>query len=183
MWQSGQNFAHAIEDQKVFIYLRKLKGILPLDESSDRIDRNPVSFGDLRGWISALREAKELAEFDQEVDWDTELGTIVRMAQGTGAGPAFLFKNIKDYNTPESVCREVFTNGQGSYSRLAMMFGLKPDTPIRDMVKMCRYIFKERIPPRTVRTGPVKDNIITGRDIDLFKFPIPKWNREMAVDT
>ena len=41
--------------------------------------------------------------------------TIVRMAQGTGHGPAFLFNNITDYNKPDSISGQVFTGGQGSY--------------------------------------------------------------------
>ena len=95
----------------------------------DQVDRTPTAFGDLRGWIDALRAEDELLEVNSEVDWDVELGTIVRMGQGTGQGPAFLFNNIKDYNGPDAVSGQVFTGGQGSYSRLAMMFGLPRDTP------------------------------------------------------
>lgn len=143
----------------------------------DHIDRTPTAFGDLRGWIDALRAENELLEVNSEVDWDVELGTIVRMGQGTGQGPAFLFNNIKDYNLPDSVSSQVFTGGQGSYSRLAMMFGLPRDTPVEDLVKICRYIFAERIAPVNVATGSVKQNILKGDDIDLYKFPVPQWNR------
>lgn len=140
-------------------------------------DRKPTAYGDLRGWIDALRDADELAEINQEVHWDVELGTIIRMAQGTGSGPAFLFNNITDYNGPDALCSQVFTGGQGSYSRLAMMFGMPQDTPVRELVKLCRTIFTERVAPVTVKTGPIKENVITGDDIDLLKFPVPKWNR------
>jgi UbiD family decarboxylase len=143
----------------------------------DQVDRTPTAFGDLRGWIDALRAEGELLEVNSEVDWDVELGTIVRMGQGTGNGPAFLFNNIKDYNRPDSISGQVFTGGQGSYSRLAMMFGLPRDTPVKDLVRICRYIFAERIAPMNVATGPVKQNILKGDDIDLYKFPVPKWNR------
>src|SRR6202042_589309 len=34
-----------------------------------------------------------------------------------------------------------------------------------------------RLPPVTVATGPVKENIIKGSDIDLFDFPVPRWHR------
>ena len=50
------------------------------------IKRNKAAFGDLRNWIDALRDAGELHEIDAEVDWDVELGTIVRMGQGMGEG-------------------------------------------------------------------------------------------------
>jgi UbiD family decarboxylase len=39
-----------------------------------------------------------LREIDAEVDWNVELGTVTRIAQGPGTGPALLFNNIKDYN-------------------------------------------------------------------------------------
>ena len=91
----------------------------------------PAVFGDLRGWIDALREGGELAEITGEVDWDVELGNIIRMMQGSGDGPAFLFSNMKDYNGPDALCYRMFTGGHASYSRIAMMFGLPPSTPAR----------------------------------------------------
>jgi len=72
------------------------------------VERKPVAFGDLRGWIQALKAAGELHEIDGEVDWNIELGTIMRLAQGTGTGPALLFNNIKDYHKADSRCRRIF---------------------------------------------------------------------------
>ena len=51
-----------------------------VEKEKNKIKRKPVAYGDLRGWIDALNAAGELAEFDSEVDWDTELGTIIRLA-------------------------------------------------------------------------------------------------------
>ena len=141
------------------------------------IERKPAAFGDLRGWINALREAGELREVDAEVDWNIELGTIMRLAQGAGSGPALLFNNIKGYNSPESRGRRVFGGGLSSYRRVAMMLGLPPDTHPRELVKVGRNILAGSIAPTIVKTGPVKDNIITGADVDLFQFPTPYWNR------
>ena len=63
-----------------------------------------TQFGDMRGWIEALRKEGELHEIDTEVDWDCELGTITRRVFGNGDGPALLFNNIKDYNKDETRC-------------------------------------------------------------------------------
>ena len=63
-----------------------------------------VQFGDLRGWIEALRREGELHQIDTEVDWDCELGTITRRVFGNGDGPALLFSNIKDYNKNTTRC-------------------------------------------------------------------------------
>src|SRR5882672_8345439 len=72
------------------------------------VERKPASFGDQRGWIAALRKEGELHEVTAEVDWNIELGTIMRLAQGTGDGPALLFSNIKDYNKKSSRGSKVF---------------------------------------------------------------------------
>jgi len=140
-------------------------------------ERKPVAFGDLRGWINALRAAGELREVDAEVDWNIELGTIMRLAQGAGTGPALLFNNIKGYNRPDSRCRRVFGGGLASHRRVAMMFGLAPDTHPRELVKIGRTILADSIPPKIVNDGPVKQNVVTGKDIDLDQFPTPYWNR------
>src|ERR671930_579268 len=67
-------------------------------------ERRPVAFGDLRGWIAALKAHGELAE-------------------------------------------------------------------------IARTILSGTIAPKIVATGPAKENILTGADIDLYEFPAPHWNR------
>src|SRR5262249_19549838 len=141
------------------------------------IERKAVAFGDLRGWMRALAAAGELHEIDAEVDWNVELGTIMRLAQGAGTGPALVFNNIKDYNKPSSRCRRVFGCGLSSYRRVAMMLGLAPDTHPRELVKIGRNILNGRIPPRIVKDGPVKEHKIAGKDVDLYELPVPYWNR------
>jgi UbiD family decarboxylase len=139
-------------------------------------ERKPVAYGDMRGWIRALDAAGELKNVDGEVDWNVELGTIVRLAQGEANGPALLFNNIRDYGA-NSRCRQVFTGGLASYRRLAMLLGLPPDTHARELVKLGRTVLANGIAPNIVKTGPVKENIVTGDDVDLYEFPVPQWNR------
>jgi 4-hydroxy-3-polyprenylbenzoate decarboxylase len=141
------------------------------------IKRTPVAFGDLRGWIAALKANDELAEIDAEVDWNIELGTIMRLAQGAGTGRAMLFNNIKGYNKPDSRCRRVFGSALNNYRRIALMFGLPPDTHPRELVKIGRNVLEGAIAPRIVKSGPVKENVVTGKDIDLTELPVPYWNR------
>jgi UbiD family decarboxylase len=140
-------------------------------------ERKPVAFGDLRGWIAALRAQGELAEIDAEVDWNIELGTIMRLAQGPGTGRAILFNNIKDYNKPGRRCGKVFGSALNNNRRIALMLGLPPDSHAGELVKVCRHILEGAIPPKIVGSGPVKENIIAGKDVDLSEFPVPYWNR------
>lgn len=140
-------------------------------------ERKPVAFGDMRGWIEALRKAGELQEIDAQVDWNIELGTIMRLAQGPGTGKALLFNNIKDYNGPDARCRRLFGSSLNSYRRLALMFGMDPDTHPRELVKLGRNVLTGTIPPRVVKDAPCKEVVLTGKDINLFDFPAPWWNR------
>jgi 4-hydroxy-3-polyprenylbenzoate decarboxylase len=141
------------------------------------VKRKPVAYGDLRGWMAALEAAGELRRIDGQVDWNIELGTIARLAQGAGTGPALVFNNIKDYNTPGSRCRRIFSNALNNYRRIAMMLGLPPETHPRELVRLGRSIMTGSLPPHIVKDGPVKQNIVTGKDVDLYQLPAPYWNR------
>jgi UbiD family decarboxylase len=139
----------------------------------------PRAFGDMREWIEALRQEEEIQEIDVEVDWDCEIGTIARKAFGTGHGPAVLFKNIKGYKEEDGArCSQLFTGAMSNYTRLAMTLGLPKDAPARDLIQATRYYMGQRVAPVEVETGPVKENIVTGDEIDLNDFPVPKWHRE-----
>ena len=96
----------------------------------------------------------------------------MRLAQGPGTGKALMFNNIKDYNKPDTRCRRIFGSALNSYRRIAMMLGLPPDTHPRELVKIGRTILTGSVPPKIVATGPVKENILTGDDIDLYEFPV-----------
>ena len=139
----------------------------------------PRQFGDLRGWIEALDIAGELQRIGAKVDWDCELGTIARKTFGTGHGPALLFDNIAGYGPDDDVwSRAVFTGGLSNYSRVAMMLGLPRDAPVRDLVLATRHYLQQRVPPAEVKTGKVKENVVTGDEIDIYKVPVPRWHRE-----
>ncbi len=138
----------------------------------------PRAFGDLRGWIDALRVEGELHEIAVEVDWNCELGTIARRAFGNGDGPALLFDHISGYGPDDDVWgRRVFTGGMSNYSRVAMALGLPKDASIRDLVQATRFYLDQRVAPKKVATGKVKEHIHKGDDIDLYKIPVPRWHR------
>ena len=113
------------------------------------IERRPVAYGDLRGWIKALHAAGEIKEVNAEIDWNIEIGTVMRLAQGTGEGPALLFNNIKDYGA-NARCRRIFGCGLSSYRRVAMMLGVAADTHPRELVKMGRNVLGSGIAPKVV---------------------------------
>ena len=130
---------------------------------------------DLRDWIDHLDSRGQLKRITTRVDWDQEMGALVRKVSGQ-AGPALLFENIKDYPQKSSLCSRLFTNGMGSRPRVAMALGLPPESDDRTITYTFKERYKGRVKPKKVATGPVKENIVTGKGIDLFKLPVPRWN-------
>lgn len=133
-----------------------------------------MAIPDLNEWLNLIEKEGELARVKEKVDWDLELGAIAQETADRG-GPALLFENIKDYE--DTPCRRFFTGALATYPRIAMMLGLPKDTPYKELIQVWRERSKKPIKPRIVKTGPVKDNIVMGDDVDLTKFPAPKWHK------
>ncbi|HXG49787.1 MAG TPA: UbiD family decarboxylase, partial [candidate division Zixibacteria bacterium] len=128
---------------------------------------------DLRAWIADLDRRGELGRVRAEVDWDEEIGAITREISSR-SGPGLLFENIKDHR--QTACRRLFTNGTGTRERVCRILGVSEETSYRDLVGVFKERFSRPVEPRRVPGGPVKENIVRGDAVDLFQFPVPKWN-------
>src|SRR5262249_65868 len=69
-----------------------------------------------------------------------------------------------------------FTNGTGTRERVCRILGIPETTSYAEMVPIFKERFSRPVKPVEVSRGPVKENIVRGADIDLFQFPVPKWN-------
>lgn len=123
---------------------------------------------DLRQWIQLAEEKGELKRIKAEVDWDLELSHIAKLNEEKG-GPALLFENVKGYNTP------VLTSACTTTKRLALIMGAPLESSLVDLMREWVKKGQNRIPPRWVDTAPCKQNIFQGDEIDLTKFPVPKF--------
>jgi hypothetical protein len=132
-----------------------------------------MSFVDMREWIARLDTEGELRRIKAEVDWDRELGAIARRVLEK-KGPALLFERIKGYETGR--CTKLFISGLGSVRRLALSLGFPKDVSNRDLVQHVMKLNRQAIPPKIVATGPVKEVVVRGSDIDQTEFPVPKWH-------
>jgi 4-hydroxy-3-polyprenylbenzoate decarboxylase len=133
-----------------------------------------MAIPDLNEWIDLLEKEGELARITTKVDWNLELGGITQETFDR-EGPALLFENIKDYEN--TICKRFFTGTLATYPRIALMLGLPKETPYKDLIDIWRQKSKSQIKPKIVETGPVKENIIKGDDIDLHQFPAPFWHK------
>jgi 4-hydroxy-3-polyprenylbenzoate decarboxylase len=133
-----------------------------------------MAYNDMREWIDKLEKEGELARIKTEVDWDLEIGGIAREAADR-AGPALLFENIKDHKN--TIGKKLFTCSLSTFSKIALMMGLPKETPYKELIQVWRERVKKPLKPVIVDTGPCKENILKGNDIDLFQFPVPHWQK------
>ena len=133
-----------------------------------------VPWKDLREWIRLIDARGLLKRIAAPVDLDEELSAITFMATRSEAAPALMFENIKDGVPGMSV----LTNMLGaSAKRYAVAMGLDDGLSTRDMIAASRRVMRRRIAPRMIakRDAPVNDVVQTGADIDLMRFPSPKF--------
>lgn len=85
---------------------------------------------------------------------------------------AVLFDKVNGSEVP------LAANLFGSYSRVALALGLPEDSQIKEIRNHYAGMMESKekwIKPDVVRTGPCKEIVIKGKDVNLFHFPIFKW--------
>lgn len=123
----------------------------------------------LRDFIQLCEAQGELKRIPVEVDWNLELSHISKLNDEQG-GPALLFEKVKD------CLGSVFIGAFVSPKRLALALGMSPYYSMCDMAKeWLRMTDREVIPPVEVRSSPLTENVLEGEQVDLNKFPAPKF--------
>jgi 4-hydroxy-3-polyprenylbenzoate decarboxylase len=127
---------------------------------------------DFRGFIKKLDEMGEL-ETVRGADWNLEIGTLTEL-MALKKGPALLFDEVKGYPKGFRLASDVIQTPR----RLKIGFNIPEETSNLEVVRQWKDKFNafEPVPTEEVRTGPVMENRMTGNDIDILKFPVPKWH-------
>ena len=127
-----------------------------------------MAYESVRDFITRLDELGEHVHIKEEVDWNLEAAAIMRRFNET-QGPAVLFEKIKGY--PKGYCLSSGT--LSTFKRLAIAMGLEPEASYHEIVDT--YIERRQNPikPILVDTGPCKENIFTGKEVDLLSLPVP----------
>jgi len=88
--------------------------------------------------------------------------------------PALLFENIKGYGGNYRVLFNMFGP---SLNRIALSMGMPSGLSLRECIKWARTKIDKRIEPVEVKTekAPLNENVVLGDDIDLGRFPAPKF--------
>ena len=131
---------------------------------------------DLRDWLKEVERIGELKSIPQETDWDQEMTAITYMVDkgSVEKAPAILFENIKDYG---GNCRVLFNMFGPSANRIAIAMGMPSGLSIRDYITLAREKIGKRVEPSEVNPekAPINENTVPGGEIDLTRFPTPKF--------
>ena len=127
---------------------------------------------DMRGYIETLEEMKELRRFEG-VDLDLEVGALTERA-AEKEGPALLFSKFKGFPGGFRVISNVFR----TCKRTGPAMGISPDLSGIDYLyawrkKLAAY---KPVPVQQVEGGPIFENQMAEHEVDLYKFPTPKWH-------
>jgi 4-hydroxy-3-polyprenylbenzoate decarboxylase len=146
---------------------------------------------DLREWMRLLEDEGELVRVSAEVDPDLEVTEIVDRTVKAG-GPALLFENPKGARHP------LLINQFGTERRMCLAFGverldelaervedvleLQPPQGLMDKVRGLQKLKSiAGSGPRSVRSGPVQEVVLTGDEVDLGLLPIQRcWPGDPA---
>lgn len=130
----------------------------------------------LREYIDALKVIGEIQEIDAEVDWNLEMGAIIRRSYELRA-PAPLFNRItgiergfRVLGAPAGVSKQPGRE----LARIALSLGRPAGSSARELVEALADVHRRTpIPPRRVVDGPCKENKLVGDAVDLWRLPTP----------
>ena len=118
---------------------------------------------DLQSFIRQIEEIypEDMAYVDAPIDPLFEPSALVAKLDRLKKRPVVVFKDVKGTSYP------VVTNVTASRKRLALALGVAPEKMIERYIEAICH----PLPPVTVETGPVFDEVILGKDVNILKLP------------
>jgi 4-hydroxy-3-polyprenylbenzoate decarboxylase len=133
-----------------------------------------MSYRDLRQWLDQVNDFGELKTVEG-ADWDLEIGAITEMARKESrVAPCILFDSIKGYSKGQ----RLVVGQLNSIKRVALTTGMPTEMSTLELVNAWRHKIKEMKPmaPREVRDGLFMENVWEEKDVDVLRFPTPRYN-------
>jgi len=133
-----------------------------------------VKFNDLRHYVATLESLGQL-KVVEGASCDLEIGAITELATSRSNSPAVLFDSIQGFKKGF----RILTNFLAHKSRERLVYGVAEELTDSEAVRLWKNKLKEVKPVETLHVddGPVKENMMVGNDVDLTRFPWPKWHQ------
>jgi 2,5-furandicarboxylate decarboxylase 1 len=128
---------------------------------------------DLRTYLKKLETnlPNQLVKVKEPVDWQYEVTSRIIKAEKTSNNPALLFENIRGYKQP------IITNVFGSIDRIQLGLG---ESEKLGGGRLAFYedwnkLFTKDVSPVIVPSGPIKEIVKKGAEVDFLSLPVPKF--------
>jgi UbiD family decarboxylase len=133
-------------------------------------------YRDLRYWLSCFEECGELKRVEG-ISCDLEMSGIweILVREAKVPVPAVLFDGIPGYPKGHRALFGLLA----SPSRLALCLGVSTERGSRlSLLKSWRTKMSSMspLPPKLVATGPVNTHLLRGDEVDLLRFPSPRFH-------
>src|SRR4029453_9730816 len=128
---------------------------------------------DLRDWLDSVESLGQLERISS-ANWDLEIGALTEIIlERLSAPPAVMFDAVPGY-APN---RRVLANMLETLERTALTLNLPTDLKTIPLIDALRAKLRalQPIKPTIISTGPVMENVERVVQINLLKFPVPRW--------
>jgi 4-hydroxy-3-polyprenylbenzoate decarboxylase len=144
-----------------------------MDDVASNI-KHRIDYDCLRDWLEEAERMGELLKVDG-LSWEEDIGAFTDILQHDDSAPAVMFDNIPGYPPGYRVLCNTFGG-----KRKNSILGLPPELNKVELSEAFLVEYREfidkRIPFEEVDDGPVMENVFTGDDVDLERFPTPIWH-------
>ncbi len=146
-------------------------------QSADPAPRSNVeprlAYDDLRQWLEQARKLGEVKDVSG-LSWQEDIGMVAGVAMHDDAAPCFVFEQVPGTIKGSRVLVNFFGG-----KRKNMTLGFPTELSKLELSEGFRTSFlgtTPRIAPRYVSDGPIFENVMSGKEVDVTAFPAPKWH-------
>ncbi|HLY66408.1 MAG TPA: UbiD family decarboxylase, partial [Chloroflexota bacterium] len=135
-----------------------------------------MKYRDLRGWLALAEQFGQLERIEG-AHTDLEIGGLTEMLSlDSHFGRCLLFDDIQGYPSGWRIAANLFATKELA----ASVLGLPHDRSRREIDEAWRAKSRklEPMPVKVVDGGPVLENVLCAADVDLTRFPTPRWHEQ-----
>src|SRR5215468_6134035 len=134
-----------------------------------------LAYSDLRQWLEEARRLGEVREVGG-LNCEQEIGLVSGVAMHDDAAPCFVFDNVPGTIKGSRLLVNFFGG-----KRKNMTLGFPTELSKLELSEGFRTHFMApmtRLAPKYVGDGPIFENVRRGDDVDVTRFPAPKWHAD-----
>ncbi len=132
-----------------------------------------IPYEDLRQWIAQAEKLGEIRHV-KGASWQEDIGMAAELVQHDENAPCLIFDEVPGCKKGHRILTNFFG---GRRKNMTLGFPLHFSKLELSQAFLDTYMRElKTIPHQFVETGPVMENQITGDDIDVTRFPVPKWH-------